>query len=102
MKCGVKFCGGCNPRFQRGEALQKIKEQFLNRIEFSYAEEEQEYDLLLIICGCPNCCASYSQYRYRLGCLKMWDESHVTKIIDELELMQKEWSEEGKTFELAR
>lgn len=102
MICGVKFCGGCNPRFQRGETFQKIKEQFRNRIEFRYAKEEEEYDLLLVICGCTNCCATYSQYRFRLGCLKMWDESHTSKIIGELEALLKEWQEEGKTVELAR
>ncbi|GAB1476615.1 hypothetical protein MASR2M70_14510 [Bacillota bacterium] len=40
MLCGVKFCGGCNPRFERGKALEELKEHFEGRINFEYAEEE--------------------------------------------------------------
>ena len=32
MKCGVKFCGGCNPRYDRGAAYREIKDE-LNHIE---------------------------------------------------------------------
>lgn len=102
MKCGVRYCGGCNPRYLRGEALETIRKQFTGRIEFLIAEEDREYDILLVIGGCTNSCASYGQFQYRLGCLKMWDSSHVQKIIDELETIYKEWNEEGVTIELER
>lgn len=85
MLCGVKFCGGCNPRFERGKALEELKEHFEGRINFEYAEEETIYDILLIIAGCTNCCASYCEYETRQGNIKLWDGSHVERIIAELE-----------------
>lgn len=51
MTCGVRFCGGCNPRYERGKALTIIKEHFNGRVDFSIAQENVEYDLLLIIGG---------------------------------------------------
>ncbi|NLY71744.1 MAG: hypothetical protein GX076_08745 [Clostridiales bacterium] len=85
FKCGVRFCGGCNPRYDRGKALEKIKEHFKDRIEFSYAKEDVDYDILLVIGGCTNNCASFSQFNSRLGHITMWSENHIDRIIEELE-----------------
>lgn len=87
MLCGVKFCGGCNPRFQRGKTLEDLKKHFHGRITFEYANEDTVYDVLLVIGGCTNCCASYCEYETRLGNVKLWDASHYERIIDELESM---------------
>ena len=40
MKVGVKFCGGCNPRYDRGGLLRKIK-------------EDPSHDIYLV-CYCQN------------------------------------------------
>ena len=79
MKCGVKFCGGCNPRYARGDAYRKIRED-LPEVDFRYAEEEEPYDQLLVIGGCPACCASHSQYTVRDEMRKMWSEEHIEDI----------------------
>ena len=83
MKCGVKFCGGCNPRYQRGEAYRFIKAQ-LPQIDFEYAQEGTEYDHLLVIGGCPACCPGYSQYTVRNDVIRMWDAAHIEYILTEL------------------
>lgn len=84
MKCGVRFCGGCNPRYDRGKALEEIKEQ-LKDIDFVHAAEGELHDLLLVIGGCTNCCASFDQFKTKLGVLKMWDKTHIERICDEIE-----------------
>ena len=83
MKCGVKFCGGCNPRYQRGDAYRQIKEELAD-IDFDYAQEDVPYDQLLVIGGCPACCASHEQYTAENEVIKMWDESHIESVKDEL------------------
>ncbi len=83
MKCGVKFCGGCNPRYQRGDAYRQIKDE-LDDIDFDYAQEDVPYDQLLVIGGCPACCASHEQYTAENEVIKMWDESHIESVKDEL------------------
>lgn len=84
MKCGVKFCGGCNPRYERGAAYREIKEQLKKSVDFAYAEDDVTYDNLLVIGGCTACCASYSQYTVRNQVIKMWDETHIDNIVKEL------------------
>ncbi|MDO4517975.1 MAG: hypothetical protein Q4B78_02070 [Bacillota bacterium] len=76
MKCGIKFCGGCNPRYQRGDAYRQIKDS-LPEIDFSYAEEDDKYDNLLVIGGCSACCPIYSQYAVKDDVIKMWSEDHI-------------------------
>ena len=79
MKCGVKFCGGCNPHYQRGDAYRKIKGD-MPEVDFEYAEEDQDYDNLLVIGGCTACCPGYSQYTVKDDVFKMWSEEHIDDI----------------------
>lgn len=63
MKIGIRFCGGCNPRYNRRQAV----ENFIRRNaghDYSIAEENIHYDLLLIIGGCETCCASSLPYDF--------------------------------------
>lgn len=84
MKCGVRFCGGCNPRYDRRQALNRIESHFKD-IDFVNAAEGIPHDLLLVIGGCSNCCASYEQFEAKGGVLKMWDEAHIDRILDDIQ-----------------
>ena len=85
MKCGVRFCGGCNPRYDRGEALKEIEDRLKDSdIEFKITTEDEQYDALLIIGGCTNCCAGYDQFTWSGKVRKMWAAEHIEKIINEL------------------
>lgn len=95
MLCGVKFCGGCNPRFQRAEAMEAVRRHFMGRIEFEYADEDKEYDLLLVIGGCTNCCASYDHYKVRRFFLKIWEQEHIRDIIQKFETFLQELDQSG-------
>ena len=79
MKCGVKFCGGCNPRYERGEACRHIQKE-CDEIDFAHVNEEDTYDHLLVIGGCPACCASFLQYTVKDEVLKMWSPDHMDNI----------------------
>ncbi len=89
MKCGIKFCGGCNPRYDRGKALEALKKYFVQCIDFEIAEENHAYDILLVIGGCTNCCASYEQYHYQT-IFRLWDEEHLNEVIEKIENSCKE------------
>lgn len=94
MLCGVKFCGGCNPRYDRGEAYERIKLYFADEsknragasLRFDYAKEDVPYDVLLVIGGCPACCASYDQYSVKGSVLKMWEEEQLLDIVEKLKI----------------
>ena len=48
LRCTVKFCGGCNPRYERGDAYKAICAALLDTASFSYPEDGVPYDVLLI------------------------------------------------------
>ena len=60
-QCAVKFCGGCNPRYDRGAAYRRIREETKEYAVFETAEEHKHYDILLIIRGCTQCPYLYEE-----------------------------------------
>ena len=39
LRCTVKFCGGCNPRYERGDAYKAICAALQDTASFSYPED---------------------------------------------------------------
>jgi hypothetical protein len=78
MRIGVKFCGGCNPRYDRSGELDKILDRFEKDSEafgrdhlekgkalFGFAKDGGVYDVLLTICGCNNQCVSTDEFTFQ-------------------------------------
>lgn len=62
MNIGVKYCGGCNPHFDRTNVLNKVKKS-LKDDHFEYANENNTYDIFLVINGCSRVCADHSNLK---------------------------------------
>jgi hypothetical protein len=92
IKCGVRFCGGCNPRYERGKALKEIEHDVAN-MNFTHAIEDDPYDVLLVIGGCPACCAAYKHFDVKGEIYKIWDRAQIEdvkkQLIEETENSQK-------------
>lgn len=58
MKIGIKYCGGCNPTYNRAESVRKLTEKY-PEIDFEPIKEHVHYDFVLIINGCRCACASH-------------------------------------------
>ncbi|MEY8337801.1 MaoC family dehydratase [Lachnospiraceae bacterium 62-35] len=56
MIIGLKYCGGCNSRYQRGWAVNRLKEQFPCH-EYVTAQDRERCDIWIIVCGCQRACA---------------------------------------------
>ena len=61
LHCTVKFCGGCNPRYDRGAAYQQIRSALVDCAEFTLPVDGQQYDVLLILRGCTGCPYLYEE-----------------------------------------
>lgn len=72
---GVRYCGGCNPRYDRVGFVKKLTADF-PEIDFVIAQPGVEYDAVLVICGCLAQCADYSGIQGRLGTLLVGDADH--------------------------
>lgn len=55
MKVAVKFCGGCNPSYDRTDYWERIRAASNGRIEWVRLED-QDCRALLLICGCETAC----------------------------------------------
>ena len=62
MDIGVKFCGGCNPMYDRGKLYKRIIEAYPEH-SFETADETKNYKTLLAICGCERACVNTDSYK---------------------------------------
>ncbi len=53
---GIKYCGGCNPGYDRLELIDSIKTGLGEQIQWTSFEDSRA-DKVLIICGCSTQCA---------------------------------------------
>lgn len=54
----VKYCGGCNPRYDRKRVVQEIETRIGKTLVHAHTGEV--YDVLYVVCGCPSRCADIS------------------------------------------
>ncbi len=57
--------------------------------EFLHAVEGEEYDMLLVIGGCTNCCATFDHFHSHTGVEKIWSEDHIPELLEEIEIARK-------------
>lgn len=61
MKIGIKFCGGCQSKYDRGDVFENIKNK-VKSASFEYVEKYGFYDILVVISGCQIKCADINDY----------------------------------------
>jgi hypothetical protein len=67
MLVGYKFCGGCNPYFDRGEVMQQLKERLSDVAQFENAQSETVYDAGVLIYGCGRRCLASGPIKTKYG-----------------------------------
>lgn len=56
MKIGIKYCGGCNPRYDRTDIVRRLRGD-MPGAEIVSAVPGAELDYAVIVCGCTSACA---------------------------------------------
>ncbi len=77
MTVNIQFCGGCNPRYDRGALAGRIREEFPD-FEYQYNAKDNT-DAVLILCGCSAACAVVPEQfgpcgRLTVSSGDMWDD----------------------------
>lgn len=68
MLIALKYCGGCNPRYERGALADRLKTDFPDAdIVASGNLGDRTPDVVAVITGCGSACASHEELRGRLG-----------------------------------
>jgi hypothetical protein len=100
MRVGVKFCGGCNPRYDRSAVFGEIRGYFeaadepLGSVRFEYAKEGASYDVLLLLNGCTNRCARTDVYDFGERLVSVWESGQVRRAIAEIEDCAKNFADD--------
>ena len=59
IKVAIKYCGGCNPDYDRVALVKRIEEGLNGKVEF-VSPVNGDIDLVLAIEGCKTACADLS------------------------------------------
>ncbi len=81
LEVGVKYCGGCNPGYDRIKLFKKIFDEIGEGFVFHTAEDNVTYDFLLIISGCPNSCPNSRSIKAKYGFFSLKSEKDYKKSI---------------------
>ncbi|QAT49478.1 hypothetical protein EQM14_06635 [Caproiciproducens sp. NJN-50] len=79
MKIGVKYCGGCNPRYDRTRIVSRLREEFRG-LDIVRADAQGGADLVAVICGCPVQCAEHADLNGCLGKVVLTREEDYEKL----------------------
>lgn len=61
LKVAFRYCGGCNPRYDRGGLVKRLTGKH-PEWDTEIAAEGVRYDLLIVVGGCSSCCAAWEQF----------------------------------------
>lgn len=59
----VKYCGGCNPRYDRVSQVRALQRRFPGLTVTGPGAEKP--DFVLVVCGCPSQCAAHADLTAR-------------------------------------
>jgi len=61
LKVGIKYCGGCNPYYDRVALVKRIADRLAGKVKI-VALDHDRIDLVLAVEGCNTACAELSQF----------------------------------------
>ena len=61
LRVGIKYCGGCNPEYDRVAIVNHIMQSLQDKIEIVRPESE-DVDLILSVNGCSTACADLKSF----------------------------------------
>lgn len=83
-KVGIKYCGGCNPSYERVEMVQQVQSLLKDRFIFS-VNDQRDSDIMVFVCGCPRACVNKNSYESKVPFRSIVGESDFKSLVDWLE-----------------
>ena len=79
----VKYCGGCNPRYDRTAIAAKLRADF-PEAEIAETAGDGPDHFVAVICGCPVACASHGDLRGCAGKAVLTSEAEYGKLVRDI------------------
>jgi hypothetical protein len=87
-RIGVKYCGGCNPTYERVEMIEKVRFRLGDQFFFCQVGDE-EIEASVLVSGCPRACADQGLNPEKNICYSMTGEGGYDALIDWLTAVGK-------------
>ncbi len=91
-RIGLKYCGGCSPRYDRVAAFEQIRQAAGDQIRFG-SFEDPDLDGLLIMAGCPTACVD-STLLAPVPCRVVASLADAVSLIESLVMETDPWQPE--------
>lgn len=78
MTIRLKYCGGCNPRYDREQLARRLRLDFPQARLFG--QGEGLFDVVAVICGCAARCAGHEELQGRCGKAVLADSADYEKL----------------------
>lgn len=82
MKIGVKYCGGCNPTYDRTGVVSKLKKHLCEGDSIEIAKQAIIYDIVIILCGCSKACVNHQNIEAKYEKICVTSESDIIKLVN--------------------
>ena len=83
-RIGIKYCGGCNPHYERVDLVQKVRSLMKGRFLF-LKHDQKDLNGLILVNGCPRACAVQNLNEAEIPCRLVVKENDLASLIDWLE-----------------
>lgn len=89
MQIGVKYCGGCNPRYDRTGLVARLKQELGSGVEWVNAgTAEDPMDFVLVVCGCTAACAEHRNLNGARGKLVVDPRLTFDAVLEQLQTLK--------------
>ncbi len=88
-KIGIKYCGGCNPSYERVEVVRRVQSLLKGRFVFS-VDDLQGSDIMVLVSGCPRACADKHSGNFELTSHSIFGENDFESLIEWLTAFDQE------------
>jgi hypothetical protein len=65
LKIGIKYCGGCNPKFNRSAFVAGLAVKYKEKVKIEPIKEDIIYDIVIILNGCSSVCVNISEMKHK-------------------------------------
>lgn len=86
MKIALKFCGGCNSKYDRNKVSEILKTK-LSKHQIEYVKDNATYDYTFIINGCQRACASYKEFNTTKEVFSIFSLESFDEILKTIEFL---------------
>lgn len=86
MRVGVKYCGGCNARYDRTALVARLKAALGGGVDWvgAAAELDAPLDFVLVVCGCTAACAQHQDLTGARGKLILHAQEQEAAALEQL------------------